>query len=319
MARYLVRRICFMVVSLALVTVVVFAVTEILPGDVATMILGKQATPDDLAALREQLGLNRPPHVRYFDWLSGLLQGDLGESLRFGVPIAPLLWQRLRNSAVLAAFTLTIGVPSGVVLGVLAGLARDRWPDHLISIGSLTAVSLPEFVTAVFLILVFSSWLGWLPPSSLIDAGTNPLNAISHLILPTATLVVAMWAHIARMTRTNMGEVMGSNYIRTAILKGLPMRKVVLEHALKNALLPTISIVAMNVGWLMGGLIIVESVYAYPGLGRLLFMAIRSHDVPLLQVVTLVIAFIYTTSNLMADLLYKYSNPRIRYRGGPGA
>jgi peptide/nickel transport system permease protein len=252
--------------------------------------------------------------VRYLEWVGNLLRGDWGRSLRLGVPVGPLLLQRLRNSLALAVLAFAAGVPTSILLGVFAGLERDRWPDSLVSVSTLVAVSLPEFVTGVFLIIVFASWLGWLPPSSLIDPEANPLESLRHLILPAATLMLVMMAHLARMTRSSMAEVMESNYIRTAVLKGLPMRAVVLEHALRNALLPTISIIAINVGWLMGGLIVVESVFAYPGLGQLLLFAIANHDVPLLQAVTLVIAAIYSLSNLAADLLYRYSNPRIRYR-----
>lgn len=314
MERFLLRRLFFVMFTLAVVSLVIFAVTEILPGDVATMILGQQATPEDLATLRARLGLNRPAHVRYLEWVGGLLHGDWGRSLRLGVPVGPLLAQRLRNSLALAVLAFAAGVPTSVLLGVVAGLERDRWPDHVVSVGTLVAVSLPEFVTGVFLIIVFASWLRWLPPSSLIEPEANLLESLRHLILPAATLMLVMWAHIARMTRSSMAEVMESNYIRTAILKGLPMRTVIFEHALRNALLPTITIIAINVGWLMGGLIVVESVFAYPGLGQLLVFAIGNHDVPLLQAVTLIIAAIYSMSNLTADLLYRYSNPRIRYR-----
>lgn len=314
MERFLLRRLFFVMFTLAVVSLVIFAVTEILPGDVATMILGQQATPEDLATLRARLGLNRPAHVRYLEWVGGLLHGDWGRSLRLGVPVGPLLAQRLRNSLALAVLAFAAGVPTSVLLGVVAGLERDRWPDHVVSVGTLVAVSLPEFVTGVFLIIVFASWLRWLPPSSLIEPEANLLESLRHLVLPAATLMLVMWAHIARMTRSSMAEVMESNYIRTAILKGLPMRTVIFEHALRNALLPTITIIAINVGWLMGGLIVVESVFAYPGLGQLLVFAIGNHDVPLLQAVTLIIAAIYSMSNLTADLLYRYSNPRIRYR-----
>ena len=314
MARFLVRRFLFIILTLIVVSMVIFSVTEILPGDVATMILGQQATPEDLAALRVRMGLNRPPHVRYFEWINNFLHGDLGTSLRVNMPVGPMLMQRMRNSLALALLAFIVGVPTSVLLGVIASLTRDRIPDTLISVGTLIAVSLPEFVTGAFLIIIFSSWLKWLPPSSFIDPEANLLESLKFLILPAATLMLVMMAHIARMTRSSMVEVMESNYVRTAILSGLPMRKVVIEHALRNALLPTISIVAINVGWLMGGLIVVESVFAYPGLGQLLLFAIGNHDVPVLEAVTLVIAAIYMLSNLAADLLYRFSNPRIRYR-----
>lgn len=314
MIRFLARRLLFVGLTLVVISVLIFAVTEILPGDVAAVILGQQATPEALEALRTRLGLERPAPVRYLDWVSGIVQGDWGVSLRLGVPVGPLLLQRLRNSAALAVLAFAVGVPTAVLLGVIAGLTRGRWPDALVSVGTLVAVSLPEFVTAVFLIIVFASWLRWLPPTSLIDSDANPLQSFRHLILPAATLMLVMWAHIARMTRSSMAEAMQSNYVRTAVLKGMPMRSVVFDHALRNALLPTVTIIAINVGWLMGGLIVVETVFAYPGLGQLLLLAIGNQDLPLLQAVTLLIAAIYALSNLAADVLYRLLNPRVRYR-----
>jgi peptide/nickel transport system permease protein len=204
-------------------------------------------------------------------------------------------------------------VPLAIALGVVAGVFRSRWPDTAISIGTLVAVSLPEFVTGVLLILVFATWLRWLPPSSLIDPGANPLEVVYYLILPALTLMLVMLAHTARMTRTSVAEALRTNYVRTAVLKGLPWRTVISKHALRNALLPTITVVAMNVGWLIGGLIIVENVFSYPGVGRLLLEAVNYRDVPLLQAVTLVTAAVYGVANLLADVLYARLDPRIRY------
>jgi peptide/nickel transport system permease protein len=181
-------------------------------------------------------------------------------------------------------------------------------------VGTLIAVSLPEFVTSILLIVVFASWLRVLPPTSMIDPAASPMESVRYLILPALTLTMVMAAHIARLTRSSMIEVMGSNYVRTAILKGLPSRRVIFQHALRNSLLPTITVVAINVGWLMGGLIVVETVFAYPGMGQLLLLAVGNHDVPLLQAVTLVIAAVYAIANLGADLLYRALNPQIRYQ-----
>ncbi|MEZ4631314.1 MAG: ABC transporter permease [Deinococcales bacterium] len=312
MSRYILKRLLFLTFTLALVSVLIFSIMEFLPGDAATVILGQMATPEDLAILRAKLGLDRPAPERYLHWVAGILRGDWGESLRLKTEVGGILLERLRNSSALALFTFILAVPSGILLGTLAGLWRDRLPDRLISMGTLLAVSLPEFVTGTFLIIIFASWLQILPPSSLIDPDANLSASIQFLILPAITMLFVMWAHITRMTRSSMIEVMGSNYIRTAVLKGLPRNKVVFSHALRNALLPTISVIAMNIGWLFGGLIVVESVFAYPGLGQLLLFAIRNQDVPLLQAVTLLIAAIYMLSNLAADLLYRLFNPRIR-------
>lgn len=313
MIRYIARRLFFLLLTLSLVSVLTFYVIELLPGDTATVILGQNATPEDLAVMRAKLGLDRPAFTRYLEWAGNLLQGNWGESQRMNMAVGPILIQRLRNSLALAVLTFVMAVPTGILLGTIAGLMRDRWPDQLITIGTLLAVSLPEFVTGVFMIIIFASWLRWLPPSSLIDADANLFESLRFLILPALTMVLVMWAHITRMTRSSLAEVMQSDYIRTAILKGLPMRQVVFEHALKNALLPTISVIAMNIGWLFGGLIVVENVFAYPGLGRLLLTAIRNQDIAVLLATTMLIAAIYMVSNLLADLLYRVFNPKIRY------
>lgn len=314
MARFLIRRLGFMLLTLWLMSVAVFAVTEVLPGDVAQAVLGQQATAESLAAVRAKLGLDRPPVERYVAWMGGLLHGDLGVSLRMGVPVASILGQRLQKSLALAALAFAIGMPLSILLGTVAGVFRDRWPDTAITVGTLVAVSLPEFVTGVLLIVVFAGWLRWLPPSSLIDAQANPFQALRFLILPALALTLVMLAHTARMTRASMVDALRTGYVRTAVLKGLPWRTVVVKHALRNALLPSITVMAMNVGWLIGGLVVVENVFSYPGVGRLLLDAVSYRDVPVLQAVTLASALIFSLASLVADLLYAQLDPRIRYR-----
>jgi peptide/nickel transport system permease protein len=201
----------------------------------------------------------------------------------------------------------------GIGLGVLASLYRDRWPDRLITTFTVFFISFPPFVIAVFLMIVFSLWLRWLPASSMIDADANFFSSLRFLILPTLTLTLGSLAEVARLVRANMIEVMNSDYVRTARSKGLPPRQVVLRHTLRNALLPAISVLALNVGYLMSGTVLVESIFAYPGLGRLLLQAINQRDLPLLQGVALLSALIYTVANLLADLVYFWVNPRIRY------
>lgn len=300
----LLRRLISIIAILALVSVTVFIATEILPGDAATAILGPEATPENLAALRAQLGLDRPAHLRYLEWAGGLLRGDWGKSLRLGVPVGPLLAQRLGNSLVLAALAFALGVPIAIGLGVIAGMTRNRWPDYLISTGILIAVSLPEFVSGAVLIIVFAAGLGWLPTISLQVGFPN-------LVLPALTIMLALVAHIARMTRASVIETMGQDYIRTARAKGLTERLVILRHTLPNALLPTITVVGINLGWLVGGLVVVESVFAYPGLGRLLVQAISSRDLPLVQGAALVIATTYCLANWGTDLVYRWLDPQI--------
>ncbi|HJN87277.1 MAG: ABC transporter permease [SAR202 cluster bacterium] len=313
MLRFIIRRLSLIGVTLLVVSLAIFLVTEVLPGDVATMILRQGATEQNLAVVRRDLGLNRPAHERYLSWVGSAIRGDLGDSYKQKRPITEVVRPRLSNSAILAVFAFLVAVPAAVIIGVWTGVRRDTWGDRAISIGSLVAISLPEFVTAVLLIVIFSSTLGVLPSSSIILPGTSPLTRPEILVLPALTLTGVLFAYIMRMTRANVIEVMQSNYTRTAILKGLPMRRVLFRHVVPNAMLPTISVIAANIGWMLGGLIIVENVFAYPGLGRLVLEATQSRDVPLLQSVTLLIAATFAFSNLAADLCYAALNPRIRY------
>ena len=312
MAQFLVRRISLIALTLLVVSLAIFAITEVLPGDVASFILGKGATPEGLAALRSQMGLDVPAYSRYLDWVAGVVQWDWGESLIQKRPIWDVVLPRLSNSAVLAGFAFLVAVPTAIGTGVWAGTRPGSWGDHTVSTSSLVAISLPEFVTGVLLIVVFSSTLHLLPSSSILLPGESPLSKPTILILPTLTLTGVLFAYIMRMTRANVIEVMGTDYVRTAILKGLPMRKVLLRHVVPNAMLPTISVVAMNIGYMLGGLIIVDSVFAYPGVGRLLLTAITSRDIPLLQALSLLVAAVYAFSNLFADIAYTVLNPRVR-------
>ena len=319
MARFLLRRALFMALTLWLVSVAIFVVTEVLPGDVATAIMGQEATAEDLARTRERLGLNRPRLVRYVEWVGGAARGDLGDSYRClettgkDCSVTLKIAGRLGNSVTLALLTLLVGVPLSLALGVLAALYRGRLLDGALSTGMLAAVSVPEFVSGMVLILLFGVWLQWLPTTSILTPGVRLLEQWTVLILPAVTLIAVMLAHTARQTRTGMIQVLESNYIRTAVLKGLRWRTVVIKHALRNALLPAITVIALNVGWLVGGLIIVENVFSYPGIGKLLLEAVENRDVPLLQGVAMLIALIYAGTNLLADLLYARLNPRIRY------
>ncbi len=258
------------------------------------------------------MGLDRHPVVRYLDWIGGAARGDLGVSPRSGVSITSMIKRGLPNSALLAVAAFIVAVPASVAAGVVVGVRPDSKLDRILSQGSLLTISLPEFVTGVLLMLLFASTLGWLPSSSIMLPGESVWSRPEVLVLPILTITGALFAYIMRMARANVIDVMNSPYVRTAILKGLPMRKVVIRHVLPNAMLPTITVIANNVGWMFGGLIIVESVFAYPGVGRLLLMAINTRDVRLLQSTALVIASVYAFSNLAADLLYGILNPRIR-------
>lgn len=314
MFQYLVRRLAFVGVTLIASSLVIFTVTQLLPGDVATMILGRFATAEALARIRADLGLDRPLHIQYLDWLWRFVTGDWGNSLANGQAIQPLVLERLRNSAMLAAVGLVMSVPLAIFLGVVAALRRNSWLDHVISVTSLALVGLPEFVTGVFFIGIFAIGLKLLPASSAIDPNASFLEALPRLILPGMTITLVMLAYVARMTRSSTIEVLRTDYVRTAYLKGLSRREVLWGHVLRNALLPTVTIIAISVGWLVGGLIVTESVFGYPGLGRLLLYSIQRRDLPTIQAITMLVVAIYSLSNLLADVLYAYLNPRIRLR-----
>jgi peptide/nickel transport system permease protein len=310
---FIIRRLALIILVLFLVSLMVFAITSIIPADTAQAILGQNATAASLAALRHQLGLDQPPPQRYVSWLWHLLRGDLGTSPTMQLAIGPLILNKLENSLLLAVAAFLFTVPVGIALGIVAGLNRNRWPDTVISLITLAGVAQPEFVTGTFLVAIFSLGLHWLPAISTVGTDQSLGDNVRALILPVLTLSLVLLAYIGRMTRTNVIDVMETEYVRTAILKGLPARTVVLRHALRNALLPSITVIASNIGWLLGGIVVTESLYGYPGLGRLLLQAVQARDVPVLQDITLLIALIFALSNLAADLLYARLNPRVRY------
>src|SRR5213596_635058 len=300
------RRLLLLALVMAIVSVLIFGIVQILPGDVAVMILGTSATPADLASLRQKLGLDRPAALRYADWVGDAIRGEWGTSLLYQVPVRPLVLERLGKSAVLALVALAVAVPLAIALGVLSTLRRNHFLDQAVGLVTLVAVSVPEFITGTVLILVLGLQFGLLPPASLRSIAPS-------LVLPTLTLVLALLAHMTRMTRASMLDVLEKPYIRAARLKGLRPRVVILRHALRNALLPTVGIVAINVGFLIGGIVVVETVFAYPGLGRLMVDAVNHRDVPVIQMAALVIALTYALANLAADVVYAYLDPRIRY------
>ncbi len=314
MIRYVLKRLVLILVSLLVASIIIFLITEIVPGDVAQMILGQNVTPDALQALRVKLGLMNPPHVRYMHWIAGVVQGNLGDSLSMqGVSIADLIKRRGLNSLFLAAASTILLVPLSLLLGVIAGLKEEKWPDRLISSISLVAISLPEFISGTFLMLIFSVWLRWLPAASSVNTNVSLFSQIPLMILPIITVSLVLLGYVARMVRASVIESSRSPYARTAVLKGLPPGLVNTRHILRNALLPSVTIIAMNIGWLFGGIIVVESVFGFPGLGSLVLFAIQQRDVPLIEDVVLIMAAAYLVLNLIADIVYALLNPRIRY------
>jgi peptide/nickel transport system permease protein len=312
MGRLFLQRLLLALFVLALVSLIVFVMVELLPGDAATAYLGREATPEGLERVRVAFGLDRPAPERFLTWAGGLLRGDLGVSLARGEPINSFLWMRLRNSLVLGITTALVGFPLAIGLGIFAGLTRDRLPDLLISTLSLIGMSLPEFVTATLLIYLFSIQLRLFPAVTLVNPDAPLRELLPNIVLPVLTLIILLTAYILRVVRTSIIEVMRSDYIRVARMKGLTRFWVVLRHALPNALLPTLTIAALTIAWLIGGLFVIESVFNYPGIGTLLLGAIRDRDLPLVQSIAMVMAVIYVIANLGADLLTLVLNPRLR-------
>lgn len=314
MGRYVVRRLGFLLLTLLITSLVVFWITQSLPGDVASILLGREASQAALDSLRDKLGLNQPLPVQYVRWLVRFASGDWGQSFSLHGPIRPAVVQRLDFSLRLALVTLLLAVPLAIALGVLAGLNEGKLSDHAISLGTLSVVSLPEFVTGLVLIELLAHRLQLFPASSSIRPETSFFQALPFLVLPALTATLVLLAYIARLTRAGVIEELKKTYVRTATLKGLPKRVVLVRHVLRNALLPTVTVVAISFGWLISGLIVIENVFNYPGLGRLLVFAIQNRDLPLLQAITMVVVVGVVLANLVADVLYAALNPRIRLK-----
>jgi peptide/nickel transport system permease protein len=312
MARFLLKRIGLGLVTLFLLSVIVFGISMVLPGNVGRAVLGGFATEESVAALNAQLGTDRPIVVQYVDWAGGILHGDLGMSYESQVPVSDLLVPALENSFKLAFVAFLLCVPLSIVGGVISGLRHGRATDRSITIAGISASAMPDFVTGIFLILVFGIWLDLLPVTAQWEEGAGPLTQLEHLLLPALTLTIVLFGYIARITRAGMIEALDSDYARTAYLKGLPSSVVVRRHVLRNALLPTIAVVAVQVGYLVGGLVAVEYLFNYRGIGALILESAQAKDLPLLTAAVMVVGALYLVVTLIADILYALLNPRIR-------
>lgn len=310
---YALKRLAYVAVILAVMSVLIFWATQVMPGDVAQMIVGQFATDEQIRAVRAKLRLDDPIYVQYLRWAGALLQGDLGLSLMMDRPIGPLIGEAILRSAVLAGISLVLVAAVGIWLGVFTAVRKDSKADHAVSVAMYFFISVPEFFWAIVVILLFAGYLGWLPATGYAPLSDGFWIWLQHLILPVATLVTGLVAHIARLTRSSMIETLQSQYVTAARAKGLPERIVIRRHALRNALVPTITVLAIDVGLLMGGIVVVETVFSYPGLGRMLIFAIEQKDIPVVQAGILTITAVYALANLAADLAYAFFNPRIRY------
>lgn len=315
MARVILNRILLGAFTLALVAVAVFLLTDVLPGDLCTAMLGRDARGARLERCREEYDTGRPAVERFAAWSSGALRLDFGQTYRRGVPVSELVAPRLRNTVVLAAAAAIAGVPLAVALGIAAAVRRDGPLDLLVSGLALVAMTLPEFVSATLLVYLFSIVLGWFPAVSVAAVDAPLQDLLPAIVLPVIVLAFVMVAHILRLVRGSMIEVLGSEYVRAANLRGVPVARVVLRHALPNALLPAINVIALTLAWLLGGTLVVEAVFNYPGIGTLLLNAISDRDIPLVQALALLLAAIYLAINLAADVAALTLDPRLRTMG----
>jgi peptide/nickel transport system permease protein len=307
------QRLALSALLLLAASVLIFAGTQILPGDVAQSILGQSATEQSLANLREELGLNEPVVSRYFSWLGNALQGDLGTALTNGQDISKSVGSRLKNTLFLAGWAAIISVPLAIFLGLLAVRYRDRWPDKLISVVTLTSISIPEFLIGYLLMYFVAVKLGWFSSVALINDNMSLLEKLNAIALPVMVLTLVVLAHMMRMTRAAILNVMQSAYIETAELKGLSGFNVIAKHAFPNAVAPIVNVVMLNLAYLVVGVVVVEVVFVYPGMGQYLVDHVSKRDVPVVQACGLIFAAVYIGLNMIADIVSILANPRLRH------
>ncbi|MDB5396754.1 MAG: peptide transporter permease [Rhodospirillales bacterium] len=314
-ASFLLRRVALSLITLGLLSVIVFMAGRLLPGDVGRAVLGPLADARSVANFNHQIGADRPIPIQYWDWISHFGNGDMGTSFVFRSAVGPFIGDALANSLKLAALAFIIVVPLGVLGGVAAALNVGRLADKTITLLGQTLGVVPEFISSIVLILIFGVWLRWLPMSADWPDGAGPLTQIRYLILPSLPLAISFFGYIARVARTGTVEALDADYTRTAVLKGLPRFTVLRRHVLRNALLPTITVAASLVGYLAGGLVVVESLFHYRGIGSLIYTAAKAKDFPMLEAGVLTVGALFALASLIADMLSALLNPRLQ----PGA
>ncbi|WP_315709609.1 ABC transporter permease [Brenneria uluponensis] len=312
-ASYLLKRLLLVIYTLLVVSVLVFGITQLLPADAAVTLLGQNATPEALAAVRARLGLDAPAWLQYWHWLTAMLHGDFGVSMRTNLPVAPALLTALSRSLLLAACALSLMLFIALPLGIWAAVRKGKMADVLVSVLSYIGISFPEFVTATLMLLLFADVWQLLPATGYVPLSENLVDGVRHLILPSVTVAMILVAHVSRMVRSEMVDVLHTDYIRAAWLKGLSRRRILWRHALRNALLPAITIVALDVGYLLGGIVVVEEIFAIPGIGRELIVAVQARDLPTIQGGVMILATTYAVVNFLADLAYAMLDKRIQY------
>lgn len=312
--KMILQRLGLGVLTLFIVTLVIFVAVEMLPSDVAEELLSRSGTEQAVESMRERLGLNRPAYVRYFEWLGDIARGDLGVSLASGRDITELIGNRFLNTLKLATYAAVIAIPLSITLGIVAALYRNSLLDRIINVTTLTSISFPEFFVGYILILVFSSKLGWFPSLAMVNEQMGLGGYLKAAFLPALTLTLVVTAHMMRMTRAAIINLLSEPYIAMAGLKGLSQARIIVKHALPNALAPIINVVAVNLGYLITGVVLIEVVFVYPGLGQLLVDSVTIRDVTVVQAACLIFAGFYVLLNLTADILSIATNPRMLHR-----
>jgi peptide/nickel transport system permease protein len=315
MITYVAQRLMQAVAVLLLASVVVFMLARVLPGDPARQILGEDASAAAVEMLREELGLNDPFWVQYRDWIVGAVHLDFGQSIRYRSPVISVISAAIPPTITLLLVASVVGALLGLLLGSLAGRARGRWPDVLISATTSTIIGVPSFWFGIMAILVFSLWLGWLPPGGWIPLSDDPGQFLAHLVMPALTMALLLASVLARFTRSSVVDSMASPYVLTARSKGISERRVLIRHGLRNALIPVLTVFGVQFARLLGGQVFVEQVFAIPGMGRLAVGGIAARDFPLIQGILIVMVFVFIVVNLVVDVLYGVVDPRVRPKG----
>ncbi len=312
MKRMVLRRIAIGFATLIVVSIIVFVMTSVLPGDVAQIILGQSATPETLAALRKELGMDQPGYVRYFQWLGNMATGDLGISKAGGATIESLISGRLGNTMVMSGLVAAISIPISIALGLWAAMHPGTLLDRIVTFGTLSLISVPEFFIATILVLILAVELHWLPSTAYLTGDETFLEFMQAMAMPLITLVIVVSAQMIRMTRAGILNVMSSSYIEMAILKGVPRRRIILRHAFFNAIGPIVNVIALNLAYLVSGVVVVETIFSYPGLAKLMIDGVQTRDLPLVQACAMIFCGTYVALILLADVASIMSNPRLR-------
>jgi peptide/nickel transport system permease protein len=313
MMRMVLQRLGIGIATLFVVSVIVFIITSILPGDVASIILGQSATPETLAALRAELGMDKPGYVRYFSWLGNMISGDLGISKAGGATITSLIDSRIWNTLMMAGLVSLISIPISIALGLWAAMHPGTKLDRIVTFGTLSTISVPEFFIATIMVLIFAVKLKWLPATLYLTGNESWTELLKAMAMPLITLVIVVSAQMIRMTRAGILNVMSSPYIEMAILKGVPRKRIILRHALYNAIGPIVNVIALNLAYLVSGVVIVETIFSYPGLAKLMIDGVQTRDLPLVQACAMIFCAVYVILILLADIASILSNPRLRH------